>query len=154
MPSDLWSFALRLYAQPGAEEACLRLQAAGADVCLLLCGAWLERRGVACTAPRLEQLSELAQPWQSTVVEPLRRLRQDWRTAAASDGELAKLRERLKGLELEAERQLLLRLETATRAWPEGTPEIPAAWLEGLVASASQQCRDALQLLRVAATDA
>ena len=154
MPSDLWSFAIHFYARPGVEEACLRLQAAGADVCLLLCGAWLERRAVACTAPRLEQLSSLAQPWQSTVVEPLRRLRQDWRAVAASDGELAKLRERLKGLELEAERQLLLRLEAATRAWPEGTPENSAAWLEGLAATAGQQCRDALQLLRIAATAA
>lgn len=153
MPADLWSFAIHFYARPGVEEACLRLQAEGADVCLLLCGVWLGRRGVACTAPRLEQLSELAQPWQSTVVQPLRRLRQDWRAAAASDGELARLRERLKGLELEAERQLLLRLEAATQDWPRGSPENPAAWLERLAAGAGQRCRDALQVLRIAAVE-
>lgn len=153
MPADLWSFAIHFYARPGVEEACLRLQAEGADICLLLCGAWLGRRGVACTAPRLEHLSALAQPWQSTVVEPLRRLRQDWRAAAASDGALAKLREQLKGVELEAERQLLLRLEAATQAWPEGTPENPAAWLEGLAASADLRCRDALHRLNSAAVE-
>ena len=49
MPSDLWDFAQRLYGRPGVEHACLQLQEAGADVCLLLCGAWLQQRGVACT---------------------------------------------------------------------------------------------------------
>ena len=49
MPTDLWDFAQRLYARPGVESACLHLQEAGADVCLLLCGAWLERHGIACT---------------------------------------------------------------------------------------------------------
>ena len=39
MPSDLWSFAIHVYQRDGVEAACLRLQAAGADVCLLLAGA-------------------------------------------------------------------------------------------------------------------
>ena len=49
MCADLWSFALSTYARPGVEAACLRVQEQGADVCLLLCGAWLEQRGVALT---------------------------------------------------------------------------------------------------------
>ncbi|MCK1787400.1 TIGR02444 family protein, partial [Pseudomonas sp. TNT11] len=40
MCADLWSFALSTYARPGVEAACLRLQEQGADVCLLLCGAF------------------------------------------------------------------------------------------------------------------
>jgi len=49
MPTDLWRFAETLYQRPGVEAACLQLQAQGADVCVLLCAAWLERRQVACT---------------------------------------------------------------------------------------------------------
>ncbi|CDM38827.1 hypothetical protein PPSAL_0210 [Ectopseudomonas oleovorans] len=47
---DLWNFALELYARAGVEQACLELQDTGSDVCLLLTGAWLQRRGVRCLA--------------------------------------------------------------------------------------------------------
>ena len=47
---DLWNFALELYAREGVEQACLELQETGSDVCLLLTGAWLQRRGVRCLA--------------------------------------------------------------------------------------------------------
>ena len=72
---DLWTFALACYARPGVEDACLQLQAAGADVCLLLCGAWLQVRGIACTQPRMARLQAVAEPWRSEVVTPLRDLR-------------------------------------------------------------------------------
>ena len=68
---DLWTFALACYARPGVETACLELQNQGADVCLLLCGAWLQARGVACSA-RLQALTALAAPWRGDVIEPLR----------------------------------------------------------------------------------
>ena len=73
MCADLWSFALSTYARTGVEAACLRLQEQGADVCLLLCGAWLERRGVALTLERTQALRQIAEPWQSQVVEPDRK---------------------------------------------------------------------------------
>lgn len=149
MPPDLWRFAQTLYAQPGVEHACLRLQAGGADVCLLLCGAWLERRGTGCDAQRLAQLQALAGPWQTDVVAPLRRLRQGWRNPAASDPQLGSLREQIKALELQAEQQLLLRLEAAARDWPEREEnESPGAWLEGLAPGVDD---DALRVLRAAA---
>ncbi|WP_137886432.1 TIGR02444 family protein [Pseudomonas sp. 2FE] len=154
MPSDLWSFTIRVYARPGVEQACLQLQQAGADVCLLLCGAWLGQREVSCTAERLQQLTALAQPWQSTVIMPLRQLRQGWRAAATVDSALATLREQLKGLELAAEQQLLLRLEAAAQIWPTGDAKDLSAWLSGLAAQAGEQGRDALQVLRVAVSQA
>lgn len=149
MPADLWRFAQSLYAQPGVENACLRLQTGGADVCLLLCGAWLERRGIGCGAQRLAQLQALAGPWRVEVVAPLRRLRQGWRNAAVSDPQLGRLREQIKGLELEAEQLLLQRLDAATQAWPERDEGGSSnAWLEGLAPGADD---DALQLLRTVA---
>lgn len=152
MPSDLWSFTLNLYARPGVEHACLRLQASGANVCTLLCGAWLGQRGVTCTTNRLREIRQLATPWHDEVVQPLRALRTRWRTAAISDIELGTLREQIKGLELEAERELLSRLETLTQSWSEGHAQNLMAWLDGLAADAAHQNHDALQVLRVAAT--
>ncbi len=132
MPADLWSFALARYARPGVESACLTLQAEGADVCLLLCGAWLGARGVSCTAARVEQLKAQAKPWESSVVTPLRQLRQNWKAATASDAALAELREQVKALELRAERELLRRLQSACADWPQDAEETTPDWLREL----------------------
>ncbi len=132
MPADLWSFALARYARPGVESACLTLQAEGANVCLLLCGAWLGARGATCTAVRVEQLKALANPWQLAVVGPLRQLRQRWKADAGSDAALTGLREQLKALELQAERELLRRLESLSADWPQDAGETAPDWLREL----------------------
>ncbi|MFJ7144474.1 MAG: TIGR02444 family protein [Pseudomonas protegens] len=154
MSSDLWSFSLNTYALPGVQDACLQLQGEGANVCLLLCGAWLGQRGVRCDSQRLEQLKEFAAPWHRDVVQPLRDLRIGWRDAAREDLELSALREQVKTLELEAERQLLLRLQERVREWPEAQAKNLEDWLGGLAAGAAERNRDALQVLRVAVTGA
>jgi uncharacterized protein (TIGR02444 family) len=145
MPPDLWRFAEEVYQRPGVEAACLQLQAQGIDVCLLLCALWLDAREVPWEETRGQALRELVQPWQMQVVMPLRQLRQSWRTAAQGDSAMAQLREEVKRLELEAERELLQRLATLSRKWPSvgGTQQ---RWLVQLTADP-----DALQRLRVAA---
>ncbi|MFJ2983968.1 MULTISPECIES: TIGR02444 family protein [unclassified Pseudomonas] len=150
MHTDLWNHALALYARPGIEPACLSLQTLGGDVCLLLCATWLQRRGVAVNAERAQALRAIAEPWQAQVVTPLRSLRQQWRTAAQQDPQLAALREQVKGAELEAEKQLLQRLEACALQWPTGSHEPADDWLAWL---APDQARghDALKKLRVAA---
>ena len=139
---DLWNFAVQLYARPGVESACLQLQDSGCDVCLVLTGAWLEHRGTPCRDDYLQALRDLAQPWQQNVVMPLRQARQQWRTAASQDAELATLREQLKQLELEAERLLLKRLEALTKDWP--NESAGSDWLRHLAGNDSA----ALQVLR------
>ena len=153
MCADLWSFALSTYARPGVEAACLQLQEQGADVCLLLCGAWLEQRGVALEPERMQALQQLARPWRVDVIEPLRQVRVQWRALAQQDEQLAALRERVKALELDAERELLARLEALAQGWPTDVKG-QQQWLEGLAAEdAANLDHDALQLLRVVATD-
>jgi uncharacterized protein (TIGR02444 family) len=147
MPSDLWSFAKNLYALPGIESACLSLQQHGADVCVLLCAAWLQQRGIACTPARAAALRELAEPWQREVITPLRELRTRWREAARHDEALRVVREQIKALELQAEQQLLQRLQKATTDWLKGEAE--EDWL---AAVAGQHDHDALQVLRAAIT--
>lgn len=149
MPTDLWRFAEALYQRPGAEAACLLLQTQGADVCLLLCAAWLETRKIACSDERAEVLRAVAQPWQQQVVIPLRQLRQSWREAAQRDNALAMLREQIKKLELAAEREQLERLAACTQGWPSGAVDAPLNWLERLTPQPGN--RDALQTLRNAA---
>ena len=152
MSSDLWSFSLAIYARPGVEPACLQLQTAGANVCLLLCGLWLEQRGVACDEQRLEQLKTLVGPWDAEVVQPLRALRTQWKTLAEEDPVLKGLRAQMKALELEAERHLLWQLEQVAQDWPRDDASASGEWLESLTGSAASPNRDALQVLRVAAT--
>ena len=152
MSSDLWSFSLTTYARPGVERACLQLQSAGANVCLLLCGAWLGQRGVVCNEQRIKLLRTVAEPWDGDVVQPLRALRMRWKVVATDDAELKKLREQVKALELEAERHLLWQLEQVAQDWPRDDASASGEWLESLTGSAASPNRDALQVLRVAAT--
>jgi len=152
MSSDLWSFSLTIYARPGVEQACLQLQSAGVNVCLLLCCAWLGQRGVACDEQSLQQLRSVAVAWEADVVRPLRALRTQWKTAASEDAGLHTLREQVKALELEAERHLLLRLERAAQSWPQNAETDLPAWLEGAAAEDAHLHRDALHQLRVAVT--
>ncbi len=151
MSSDLWSFALDVYARPGVEDACLQLQTASANVCLLLCGLWLEQRAVACDEPRVRLLKALTAPWDIEVVQPLRTLRMQWKARAVDDAVVAGMREQIKSLELEAERTLLSRLEGVAQEWTRNDAG-SVTWLEGLAGNAASLNRDALQVLRVAAT--
>lgn len=149
MQNDLWSHALALYARPGVEAACLALQGLGGDVCLLLCGTWLQARRVAPDAERVAALQAIAGAWQRQVVLPLRVLRQQWRDAAQADEQLAALRERVKGLELEAERTLLARLEARAGKWPADQERPTGDWLLWLAPEGLDH--DALHQLRAAA---
>ncbi|HDS1697225.1 MULTISPECIES: TIGR02444 family protein [unclassified Pseudomonas] len=150
MHTDLWNYALTLYARPGVQAACLELQALGGDVCLLLCATWLQARGVAVLGERAQALQELAEPWQREVVAPLRSLRQQWRANASDDAQLAALREQVKGLELRAEKTLLERLQERSRQWPAGSHEPADDWLARLAPDQALH-HDALVQLRVAA---
>jgi len=132
MQEDLWEFALAVYARPGVEGACLRLQEAGADVCLVLTALWLDRRACALDTGGLARLQRAAQHWQDTVVRPLRQLRQAWKAASGADESLAALREQLKGLELAAEREQLARLARLVAHWPCRDAQAPGGWLHAL----------------------
>lgn len=147
----LWTFAHRLYARPGVEGACLALQAAGGDVCLLLAGAWLERRGTGFSHERLDELQRVSTAWREQVVRPARALRQAWRTAAQDDPQLHDLRERLKGIELDAERVQLNRLQAAAEHWSPGAGA--SDWLEPLSQPLGGDLRHAIATLRQAVQD-
>lgn len=152
MSDDVWSYALQLYARPGVEAACLSLQEGGADVCLLLASTWLGSTGVAFSPARISALESAARNWRDQVIVPLRSLRQQWREAAQRDAALAGLRERLKQLELDAEKVLLERLESVAKDWPRGEAEDLSRWLDAAAGDAGSLRRDARETLRTAAS--
>ncbi|MFB4392754.1 MULTISPECIES: TIGR02444 family protein [unclassified Pseudomonas] len=150
MHDELWNHALALYARPGVENACLSLQELGGDVCLLLCATWLQRRQVPASVLRAQELRDIAEPWQRNVIGPLRALRREWRGPARGDVQLTTLRERVKTLELDAERTLLTRLQAHAQQWPASPGGPTGDWLEWLVPEQAGD-HDALRQLRAAA---
>jgi uncharacterized protein (TIGR02444 family) len=149
MTTDLRPFAIALYQQPGAEHACLQLQAQGADVCVLICAIWLEIKRVRCCPERLTALQAHTRDWHEQVVRPLRQLRQNWRQPAQQDTHLLPLREQVKQLELDAEYEQLRRLGELAQQWLNEPDTTPQDWLGKMAPEPLNPI--AVQLLRSAA---
>jgi len=121
---SLWPFALCVYARHGVEAALLELQDEhGQSVPFLLWALWLAAQGRRVDARALADGAKLARAWQDAAIAPLRELRRGLKRP--SRAVLARpreaLRERVKAVELEAERMLLQMLEEASPA-PSGPP--------------------------------
>ncbi len=107
LPGNLfWAFSLEAYGRPGVAEACLALQDRhGLDVNLLLYCCWAGACGRVLSDAEVERLVAAVKPWRSAAVEPLRSLRRWLKDAEGARPDLAaSFRERVKALELEAER--------------------------------------------------
>ncbi len=100
----LWSFSLAFYERPGVAAALIALQdGAGLDVNLILFSIWLGLSGRGrVDEPAQEAADRAVQAIRVDVIEPLRALRRRLKTAPAAD--IQRLRERIKTLEIDAER--------------------------------------------------
>lgn len=108
---SLPEFAKSLYARFGVREACLYLQdEAGCDVILVLTAAWLGAQGRRLELPEWRALERKVAPWRESVVEPLRSVRRHLK-GQSGDPSVRRLRERIKGAEVEAELHSLQWLE-------------------------------------------
>ena len=135
---SLWDFAVGLYGRPGVAAACLNLQdRLGLDVNLLLFCVWAAAAGPGrLTRGSIAECIALTDPWRQRVVVPLRAL---WRVGLAGvppdcvpgGGEV---RERLLGLELEAERIELQLLENWAAHQPRSRTTDAAATAAGNLA--------------------
>jgi uncharacterized protein (TIGR02444 family) len=102
---SLWQFSKALYQSAGVERCCIDLQDRwGADVNLLLLCCWCGERG--CSLDQAWFRATLTDPqftgWREKCVEPLRCLRRQLKTQSLRGA--IELRERVKVLELEAEK--------------------------------------------------
>ena len=124
--SRLWNFAVAVYAAPGVRELALDLQDRhGCDVPLLLALAWLDAGGVAVDDARYDLLVAATAVWRREVVTPLRAARRALRPGTEAPSRLGladdardDFKRRVQGVELEAEKHQLLRLEALAAAWP------------------------------------
>lgn len=130
--SPFWNFSLRIYRKPGIPQACLTLQDQhGVDVNVMLYALWLASQGRSVSKGDMAAIVEAMESWRQQVVAPLREVRRILRDpalaagpgAAGLDREAAlALREKIKAVELEAERlqqEALFALRPAAQ-W--GTP--------------------------------
>ncbi|MBB6249889.1 TIGR02444 family protein [Nitrospirillum iridis] len=123
----LWPYALAVYARPGVAEVCLEAQDAhGADVPLLLWGAWAAARGRTLTQDDMAAARGLAHHWREPIIAPLRQVRRALKALPADA-----LRQAVKAAELEAERLYLAALEDLARDWPDA-PAAPQGLRDNL----------------------
>lgn len=133
--SAFWDWALKAYAAPGVQEACLQLQdGTGQNVPLLLWAAWTAATGRPLDEDAIEGACDCARAWDETAVTPLRTLRRSLKGVNPDIDDAAResLREAVKAVELSAERHLMSGLEALAPA-PLGPPR-PS--IEALVAVA------------------
>ena len=138
--TTLWDWASKAYGAPGVAEACLHLQDdADQNVPLLLWAAWLAKTGRQPDAETVEAACDTARAWSDTTIQPLRAVRRTLKAPIPDMGDLARelIRDRVKALELEAEKHLLATLELL--APPPGGPPRPA--IEGLAETSRQWSR-------------
>lgn len=131
----LWDWAVAAYWAPGVSQACLALQDDhDQNAPLLLWSAWVAATGRRPDAETLEAACDTARAWDRVVVAPLRAMRRTLKAPVPDidDGPRETIRNRVKALELEAERHLLEALE-ALAPEPTGAPR-PA--IDALAATA------------------
>ncbi|MDZ5647491.1 TIGR02444 family protein [Nitrospirillum sp. BR 11828] len=118
-PAPLWPYALELYARPGVAALCLEAQdTLGADVPLLLWGAWAAARGHVLTDADMGAARSLADRWRGPVIAPLRHARRALKDLPGGEA----LRQTVKAAELEAERLYMAALEALAGSWPAPSP--------------------------------
>ncbi len=116
MDTSLWEFTLELYGAPGIPDACLTIQDRHqADVTLLIFAAWVGAvRRTRLTPEQAQSAAAAVAEWHSEIVRPLRAVRRRMKTGPrpAPDTETEALRDKLKAVEIGAEKIELLLLES------------------------------------------
>jgi uncharacterized protein (TIGR02444 family) len=110
---SFWDWAVGAYRGEGVADACLALQDEdGQNVPLLLWAAWLASEGFGLGDALAAESAALARHWSDELVVPLRTLRRRLKTELSTGDEALRLplREKIKAVELEAERALMMKL--------------------------------------------
>ncbi len=111
--TGFWDWAVSAYGRDGVAGACLTLQDDhGQCVPLLLWAAWRNTLGQGIGDDEAVKAADTARIWADDVVTPLRQVRRRLKTALdEGDNDVRlPLREKIKRVELEAERALMRRL--------------------------------------------
>ncbi len=124
--SPFWRFSLRIYGAQGVPAACLTLQdGSGVDVNVLLFGLFAASQGRQLGPRDMSAIIAAIEPWRLQAVVPLRGVRRFLKETPQGfeQQDIPALRQRVKMLELEAER---LQQEVLYSSWPMETLGTPA----------------------------
>ena len=126
--TPFWRFALYFYRQAGVSDACIALQdGCGVDVNLLLFLFWLADSGRLVTGGDVKNLDDSVRDWRNLTIVPIRDVRRKLKGARTlvEPGTQEAFRDRIKAVELEAERLQQEGLYAFTRSGPLGRPAAP-----------------------------
>ncbi len=102
LENALWHFALKFYAQPGVEAACLELQNRfGLSINRLIWSCWAAQQGIQLNAD--DFMETPAQQWQQQITAPLREVRYRVRQQRLAQPELDACYQALRKAELACE---------------------------------------------------
>jgi uncharacterized protein (TIGR02444 family) len=121
--TPFWRFSLHFYKQAGVSDACIKLQDdCGVDVNLLLYLFWLASDGRQLTADEVKNLDGKVKSWRELTIIPIRDTRRKLKGAATllDPKRQEAFRDKVKAIELEAERLQQEALYEFTKAGPLG----------------------------------
>jgi uncharacterized protein (TIGR02444 family) len=127
--TPFWRFSLKFYRQDGVSDACIALQdGCGIDVNLLLFLFWLAGDGRQLSADEVKKLDDQVRSWRELTIIPIRDTRRKLKGAATlvEPGKQEALRNKVKAVELEAERLQQEALYAFTKGGPLGMQAAPS----------------------------
>ena len=126
--TPFWRFSLKFYRQPAVSEACITLQDSfGVDVNLLLFLFWLASDDRKLTAEEVKMLDDNVRDWRNLTIVPIRDVRRKLKGAPTlvEPGTQEAFRNKVKAVELEAERLQQEALYFFAKSGPLGTEALP-----------------------------
>jgi uncharacterized protein (TIGR02444 family) len=127
--TPFWRFSLSFYKQAGVSDACIALQDSfGVDVNLLLFLFWLAGDGRQLSAEEVKKLDDQVRSWRELTIVPIREVRRKLKgaTTLVEPGKQEAFRNKIKTVELEAERLQQEALHAFTNKGPLGAQAQPA----------------------------
>jgi uncharacterized protein (TIGR02444 family) len=126
--TPFWRFSLKFYRQPSVSEACIALQDEfGVDVNLLLFLLWLASDDRQLSVEEVRMLDDNVRDWRNLTIVPIRDVRRKLKGAATlvDPGTQEAFRNKVKAVELEAERLQQEALYAFAKSGPLGTETLP-----------------------------
>jgi uncharacterized protein (TIGR02444 family) len=126
--TPFWRFSLHFYRQAGVSDACIALQDdRGVDVNLLLFLFWLASDGRHLSADEVKTLDDKVRSWRELTIVPIRDTRRKLKGAATlvEPGKQEAFRNKVKAIELDAEKLQQEALYNFTRSGPLGAAASP-----------------------------
>ena len=128
--TPFWRFSLGFYRLTGVSDACIALQdGCGVDVNLLLFLFWLASESRQLSPDDVRKLDDRVRDWRNLTIVPIRDARRRLKGAATlvEAGKQEAFRNKVKAVELEAERLQQEALYALTASGPLGATASPAA---------------------------